>query len=405
MNAIRLKVVNFGPIKTGCKNNDGWIHFGKVTVLIGGQGSGKSTLLKLFKLFSMVEELLVHQSSPSYDATWFLKQLANQKLEAYLRKDSHLEYAGHAFRISFVDGVFYSAQEGGSGFHFPMIINHPVERTLLSVYPPRDFEKHWAFHDWSYLELYHIALHSIKEGQELPVSGTLIEYSPKEGEAFLQGTDYKIKLSEASSGIQSLVPLVLVSDYLLRRILNMGTSHKEEMEVTPDPENSQPGDQVKAEKSSESVVREAEMNYLKKEAGYSCFYHLIEAPELHLYPATLKQVLYYLLSNNNATAANKLIMTTQSPYLLGFLTLALKAGSLATALPEEALSKISGIVPQTAFLKKGSVTIYQLDAATGSVSALETYQDLPSDDNLLNNIFDDSNDAFAKLLEMEHQWQ
>ena len=42
---VKIKVKNFGPIKEGYLDNNGWIEIEKNTFFIGNQGSGKSTLL------------------------------------------------------------------------------------------------------------------------------------------------------------------------------------------------------------------------------------------------------------------------------------------------------------------------------------------------------------------------
>ena len=48
----KIKIKNFGPIKEGYIENDGWIDVKKVTVFIGNQGSGKSTVAKLLQRIS-----------------------------------------------------------------------------------------------------------------------------------------------------------------------------------------------------------------------------------------------------------------------------------------------------------------------------------------------------------------
>ena len=48
----KIKIKNFGPIKLGFLDNDGWIDIKKVTLFIGNQGSGKSTIVKLISTFS-----------------------------------------------------------------------------------------------------------------------------------------------------------------------------------------------------------------------------------------------------------------------------------------------------------------------------------------------------------------
>ncbi|MBK8701664.1 MAG: AAA family ATPase [Saprospiraceae bacterium] len=57
MTKIRIK--NFGPIKDGYQENDGWLEIKKVAVFIGNQGSGKSTVAKLISVFMWLENRLL----------------------------------------------------------------------------------------------------------------------------------------------------------------------------------------------------------------------------------------------------------------------------------------------------------------------------------------------------------
>ena len=52
----RIKIKNFGPIREGFVDNDGWMDIEKVTVFIGDQGSGKSTVAKLISTLSGIEK-------------------------------------------------------------------------------------------------------------------------------------------------------------------------------------------------------------------------------------------------------------------------------------------------------------------------------------------------------------
>lgn len=57
MSSIRIK--NFGPIKAGLLENNGWIEVKKATIFIGNQGSGRSTIAKLISTFLWIEKALV----------------------------------------------------------------------------------------------------------------------------------------------------------------------------------------------------------------------------------------------------------------------------------------------------------------------------------------------------------
>ena len=102
----RIRIKNFGPVKDGFCDDDGWIDVKKVTVFIGDQGSGKSTVAKLISTFAWIEKALVRGD---YSVKWFARKnrfrkqfLAYHRLENYLSKEdekSVFEYRGDVFEI------------------------------------------------------------------------------------------------------------------------------------------------------------------------------------------------------------------------------------------------------------------------------------------------------------------
>jgi predicted ATPase len=67
----KIKITNFGPIKSGYVANGGFLDIKKVTLFVGNQGSGKSTVAKLVSTFSWMEKALVRGD---YTAKWFQRQ-------------------------------------------------------------------------------------------------------------------------------------------------------------------------------------------------------------------------------------------------------------------------------------------------------------------------------------------
>ena len=121
MSKIRIK--NFGPIKEGRQDNEGWIDIKKVTVFIGNQGSGKSTIAKVISSFTWMEKALVRGD---YDIKGLSRKnkLKNQflkyhRLENYLKENSNgttIEYDGDAYTINYAEGVL-DINEKSPGHH------------------------------------------------------------------------------------------------------------------------------------------------------------------------------------------------------------------------------------------------------------------------------------------------
>ena len=109
-----------------------------------------------------------------------------------------------------------------------------------------------------------------------------------------------------------------------------------------------------------------------------------------------------LLEFNNMNFGNKLIMTTHSPYLINYLTLAVEANKLKLRGDNDELKlKLNEIVPLASTLDGSDLAVYQLDEKNGTIEKLKDYKGLPSDENYLNEGLAESNDEFSKLLDLE----
>lgn len=96
----------------------------------------------------------------------------------------------------------------------------PAERNFLSyVQTPQELKlSSEALR--SFLVEFDKAKHQIKGRMNLPLERAQLEYDRLNDMLNIKGKDYKLKLREASSGFQSLVPLHLLSNYLSKRVGN-----------------------------------------------------------------------------------------------------------------------------------------------------------------------------------------
>lgn len=66
----------------------------------------------------------------------------------------------------------------------------------------------------SMLGVYTTACRNMKSDLTLPINQAKFHYDALNKRSYIQSIDYKVKLNEASSGMQSLTPMYVVLDYL-----------------------------------------------------------------------------------------------------------------------------------------------------------------------------------------------
>jgi AAA15 family ATPase/GTPase len=128
------------------------------------------------------------------------------------------------------------------------------------------------------------------------------------------------------------------------------------------------------------------------------FVNIVEELEQNLYPSSQKSLLYSLLKFVNKNENNQLILTTHSPYIINYLTLSIKAKKVLTRIKEIKYkeSKLNKIIPIKSCIDGRQSIIYEI-SDDGSIAELKNYDNLPSDNNFLNNFLEKTNDDFDKL--------
>jgi AAA15 family ATPase/GTPase len=133
--------------------------------------------------------------------------------------------------------------------------------------------------------------------------------------------------------------------------------------------------------------------------------NIVEELEQNLFPSSQRTILFKLLEYVNMNAANSLVLTTHSPYIINYLTLAIKAkevlGEIQNTTHFLALhDRLKQLVPENAAIANKNVIVYELDEL-GRIKKLPTHGGLPSDENDLNEALGETNARFSDLLEIE----
>ena len=143
--------------------------------------------------------------------------------------------------------------------------------------------------------------------------------------------------------------------------------------------------------------RRSAANALSEKFNKTSFVNIVEEPEQNLFPTSQRDMLYSLLKINNEIPANKLIITTHSPYLVNYISVSVEAGKLKQGVIAEKGGQLNEIVP----INADDLAIYQLKEEDGTIELLDSYEGIPSDENFLNNEIGRTNELFADLLDLQ----
>lgn len=403
----RIRISHFGPINTHGYGHDGWINIKKVTVFIGEQGCGKSSVAKLVSLCTWIEKVLTRRDYgrkrfTASDFTGFLSRY-HRLTNYFIAGKTEIEYEGDAYRLRYTQegDLLIDEMPSINKYPLPQIAYVPAERNLITTLNKPNLVKEWPESLVGFLTEYARAKNAIANELMLPINGALLDYDQESDILSIKGRDYKVRLQESASGFQSVVPLYLVSKYLSESVLKQARKSNE-MSVDEMARFQNEIIMILNNKDLTEQQRQLTISALAARFNKSAFINIVEEPEQNLYPSSQTLLLQSLLQFNNTLSANKLVVTTHSPYLVNHLAVAVKTHTLKIA-HEDIADKIKEIYPLDATVSPEDLAIYQHDANDNYFYALKQYKGIPSDENLLNVQLDESNDKYASLLEIEQR--
>lgn len=403
----RIKIRNFGPIRDGFVDNDGWMDISKVTVLIGDQGSGKSTVAKLISALSWIEKDLFRSVGSTLrfrkQERIFKKYLEYHRIDSYLKDNTEIQYEGEAYKINYKPGKNLNLQKkSASNYSLPKITYFPAERNFVSsVKKSRSGQRLtlWSQSLQEFKETFQEAKENFKEKEtfHLPISNVDLEYNKLNDILYVKGPDYKIQLADSASGFQSFVPLFVVANYVSKLLEN-----EQEMDEQQRDTFKRESAIIINNKTYTEEQKRILLSNLASQFNIKRTLNIIEEPEQNLFPTSQQGMLHKLLEFNNKIQDNKLIITTHSPYIIGYLTLAVKAMELyKKAKKEDVRAQINEIVPQKSAISHDDLVIYELDEKDGSIRKLDNYKGIPSSKNFLNRELAEKNELYSQLLDIE----
>ena len=221
----RIVIKDFGPIKE-LEIND----IKKITIFIGDSGSGKSTIMKVISLFRWLYKMLNIRSFLKYSGInkspfrfGFVNLLKNNGILGYLKPTTVLIYQNGSLTLvwdsktkKLKGTTFYIPKEELSLEKISYISD---KRNLISNILDNNLS---IKRDMFYInETYSDFETALREVKEIELLNLGIKFSVKKTPQGLKyviipnddSNDYSIKLNEASSGTQNVVPVNVIVEY------------------------------------------------------------------------------------------------------------------------------------------------------------------------------------------------
>ena len=355
----RLIVKSFGPVK------DLDVIFKKVTLFIGDQGTGKSCVAKLFSMFKWTEKVL---SQKKYKLSYFEQYNRFQKMlckyhriESFVNESSYIKFEGDLYDFLYENGNFSVIDKNHEIKGISKVMYVPAERSIVSVAENKSkLLKELPDSSETFSDEFVNAKKFFQNGYNLPFEGLRFEYDSLNDAGWIHGVDYKVRLINASSGIQSSLPMCIVSEYLSSKI-----SDKEEVKLSKEEKDKlekRVAEIMQNEEYSDSI-KDMMIRQLSYANRYNQLINIVEEPELNLFPRSQMEVLFSLISNNASAEENMLVFTTHSPYSLAIInTMIMGAKAYANATDEQR-GQIEAILPVKYQINENEIAAYRLSSS------------------------------------------
>ena len=199
-----------------------------------------------------------------------------------------------------------------------------------------------------------------QSGYNLPFEGLRFEYDNLNDTGWIHGTNYKVRLTNASSGIQSSLPMCIVSEYLSSRI-----SDKEEVKLSKEEKDKleKRVAEIMENKEYSDSIKDMMIRQLSYANRYNRFVNIVEEPELNLFPRSQMEVLFSLISNNASSDENMLVFTTHSPYSLAIINTMIMGAKAYSNASEGQRNKIETILPVKYQINEKDIAVYRLSSS------------------------------------------
>ena len=387
----KLTIKDIGPIKKIM------MDINKITFLLGPQSSGKSTIAKVLCHCQWIEKRCYtnfeEESAKFVVGTSFVDGFNEYyRFNGYFRNNSYILYEGNYITLEYRDKKLAISKNQDKDYEYPKLCYVPAERNLVAAIP--NLRK---YNDTNDLILYFMydwfeAREYLKEMNLDDIIERHVKYvfeKSNNNDIIYDGDDAKLDLKNASSGLQSVVPLMTVSTYILegvfKRYKPLSSEQKMQLEkanvvlrkLTKQlnsivKERKKTGESgaisIKVEGAAENPLLTAILNRdpiiqdivdsSEREFFYKRSDIYIEEPEQNLFPDAQQKFVYWLMQEmRESHRHHSALITTHSPFVLFSLNNCLIGGLAGENLPEQVKNETPS---RKSWIDPKMVTVYEI---------------------------------------------
>lgn len=342
-----LHIKNFGPIVDSIK-----IELTPLMVLIGRQSAGKSTFMKVLCFCRWVEKKIMVSTDDMVNQythyNRFVKELKqfHRLNDEFFQESTELIFDGDNISIEY-RGVNGNAKivrkKSFAEKRFNTKLSYiPAERNLISAIQNVDktykaTEKDVLFnfiYEWDEAKAPYTSEHPFK----LAATGGFSYMNKSSADVLLREDGTETPAFYASSGMQSVMPMDVMTNYITNRVgKNASLSMHERNEIC-----------------------KTDNGHSYRRLEYQSAQLFIEEPEQNLYPESQKLVVLSLVRSlkkalENGSEQSMIVVTTHSPYVMSVVNVLL----VAAIVKEKGLEQT--VVADDCILPSKSISGYYID--------------------------------------------
>lgn len=401
-----LTIKNIGPLA----NVD--ISLNRINLIIGPQSTGKSCILKIASFCAWLEKAIeLNQTEEVFliREAIDIRLIAFHNMQDYFGEESFFAYETDTMRFSFsfkTNKKSFEWKEGRWDYKRSKIAYLVAERNVLSVVPnwyeihfPNNSLRYFLI-EWKNAKNF---MKSLPNGLSILNTGINYEYDKNKDTDLIRLEDGKeLNLQNASSGLQSLIPLYVYVNYVTDVIFDMDMQSVKDQDITTNLffqlKNIHPdGGYIYIDGSRIAVAAQELNEIVDRFTKYDHSDIYLEEPEENLFPETQYDLVNWLAELLNGERKHSLFIATHSPYIMSAFNNLIQAGDIIEDSPEKR-AKVEQIIGGNRAINYDDVAAFAIsDGTVHSIKDDELRLISPSE---LDTASDNISSVFNQLLQL-----